>query len=35
MISELNIVKPEKFDHVYLVYHFTVPLKNSRKNQRF
>ena len=22
----LNMVKPEKFDHIYLVYHFTVPL---------
>ena len=20
------MVKPEKFDHLYLVYHFTVPL---------
>ena len=23
-----NMIKPEKFDHLYLVYHFTVP---SRK----
>ena len=22
-----NIVKPEKFDHLHLVYYFTVPLK--------
>ena len=22
-----NIVKPETFDHLFLVYHFTVPLK--------
>ena len=21
-----NMVKPEKFDHLHLVYHFTVPL---------
>ena len=22
-----NMVKPEKLDHLHLVYHFTVPLK--------
>ena len=22
-----NIIKPEKFDHLDLVYHFTVPLR--------
>ena len=22
-----NMVKPEKFDHLHLVYHFTVPLR--------
>ena len=21
-----NMVKPEKFDHLHLVYHFTIPL---------
>ena len=21
-----NIIQPEKFDHLHLVYHFTVPL---------
>ena len=26
-----NMVKPEKFDHLHLVYHFTVPLIISRK----
>ena len=26
-----NIVKPEKFDHLHLVYHFTVPgLRHKR-----
>ena len=25
----LNMVKPEKFDHLHLVYHFTVPLSSS------
>ena len=24
-----NIVKPEKFDHLHLVYHFTVPLNRT------
>ena len=24
-----NIVKPEKFDHLQLGYHFAVPLKSS------
>ena len=24
-----NMVKPEKFDHLLLVYHFTVPLKRT------
>ena len=24
-----NMVKPEKFGHFYLVYHFTVPLRVS------
>ena len=28
-----NIVKPEKFDHLHLIYHFTVPL-NVLKNFR-
>ena len=23
-----NMVKPEKIDHLHLVYHFTVPLNN-------
>ena len=26
MINEFKYVKPEKFDHLHLVYHFTVPL---------
>ena len=26
------MVKPEKFDHLYLVNHFTVPLNCERKN---
>ena len=24
-----SMVKPEKFGHLYLVYHFTIPLSNS------
>ena len=24
-----NMVKPEKFGHLHLVYHFTVPLKKT------
>ena len=24
-----DMVKPEKFGHLHLVYHFTVPLKRS------
>ena len=24
-----NKVKPEKFGHLYFVYHFTVPLKKA------
>ena len=24
-----NMVKPEKFGHLHLVYHFTIPLKGS------
>ena len=24
-----NMVKPEKFVHLHLVYHFTVPLRGS------
>ena len=29
-----DMVKPEKFDHLHLVYHFTVPLKdNSLKRE--
>ena len=24
-----NMVKPEKFDHLHLVYHFTIPLKKT------
>ena len=23
------MVKPEKFDHLHLVYHFTIPLKGT------
>ena len=23
------MVKPEKFDHLHLVYHFTVPLQEN------
>ena len=36
-----NMVKPEKLDHLHLVYHFTVPLKFikgcmiSQEDQRF
>ena len=26
-----NMVKPEKFDQLHLVYHFTVPLKQLLK----
>ena len=26
-----NIVKPEKFEHLHLVYHFTVPLNSNHK----
>ena len=29
MISD--IVKPEKYDRVQLVYHFTIPLKDNFK----
>ena len=29
MINESNMVKPEKFDHLHLVYHFTVPLNRK------
>ena len=25
-----NMIKPEKFDHFHLVYHFTIPLSHSR-----
>ena len=25
-----NMVKPEKFDYLHLVYHFTVPLKHDK-----
>ena len=25
-----NMVKPENFDHLHLVYHFTVPLKTFK-----
>ena len=25
-----DMVKSEKFDHLHLVYHFTVPLKNGK-----
>ena len=24
-----NMIKPEKFDHLHLVYYITVPLKNQ------
>ena len=27
MINDSNMVKPEQFGHLDLVYHFTVPLK--------
>ena len=27
MINEFKLVKPEKLDHLHLVYYFTVPLK--------
>ena len=26
-----NIIKPEKFDNLHLVYHFTVPLSDSMR----
>ena len=29
MINKSNMVKPEKFDHLHLVYHFTVPLNRK------
>ena len=28
-----GMVKPEKFGHLYLVYHFTVPLKNGEVSE--
>ena len=28
MINEFKYINPEKFDHLHLVYHFTVPLKS-------
>ena len=24
-----DMIKPKKFDHLHLVYHFTVPLKDN------
>ena len=27
-----NMVKPEKFDHLYIVYYFTAPLKDILKS---
>ena len=31
IIMNSNMVKPEKFDHLHLVYHFTVPLTNLKE----
>ena len=28
-----NMVKPEKFGHLHLVYHFTVPLNTMAARQ--
>ena len=33
MISELKYAKPEKFDPLHLVYHFTVPLTPQLRNE--
>ena len=30
-----NMVEPEKFSHLHLVFHFTVPLKTMRKVTKF
>ena len=30
-----NMVKPEKIDHLHIVYHFTVPLKQTKLNNWF
>ena len=27
-LMKSNMVKPEKFDHSHLVYHFAVPLRS-------
>ena len=29
----MNMVEPEKFGHLHLVYHFTVPLKKQRDSR--
>ena len=29
------MVKPEKFGYLHLVYHYTVPLKTTRRNLTF
>ena len=28
----LNMAKPETFDHTHLVYYFTIPLKQGGRN---
>ena len=33
MINQFIYVKPEKFDHLHLVYHFTVPLNLSWRSK--
>ena len=30
-----NMLKPEKFDHLHLVYHFTVPLSKLDQIRKF
>ena len=30
----LNIVEPEKFDHLRLVYYFTVPLRYKKISKK-
>ena len=30
-----NMVKPEKFYHLHLIYHFTVPLKVYKQNPKY
>ena len=29
------MVKPEKFYHLHLIYHFTVPLKVYKQNPKY